>query len=359
MSENKRKTRKQRTLFSLGYIVCVITVSVLLALAAIFLSNDLFALMKEDKEITITIPEGATISDVSKILDENNVIQFGSFFNLFVNLTARDTEFRPGIWTVNSDMDYRELLQNVRLSAYSTVTITIPEGYTIEDICDTVVKNGLSSEKEFMDVVENGEFDYDFLPEANEDVPYRLEGYLFPDTYEFYLSDDAEAIIKKMLGNFESKINQKNENGDSIVSLCEERGISVSEATIIGSMIQMESAGPDYDAEIAGVVYNRLDNPSDFPYLNFDSTLLYILKDKKSLVQADLDHESPYNTYNHRGLPPGPICNPGYSQLYAAVHPAEHDYYYFVTDADGTYHIFSKTLEEHNQAVASLYGGDS
>ncbi|MGM9649926.1 MAG: endolytic transglycosylase MltG [Butyricicoccaceae bacterium] len=357
MSE-KKKNAQRHTLFSLGYIVCVITVSALLALAAIFLSNDLFALVKEDKEITITIPEGATVSDVSKILDENHVIQFGGFFKLFVNITAHDTQFRAGVWTVNSDMDYRELLRNVRLSDYSTVTVTIPEGYTIEDIRDAVVKSGLSSKEEFMDTVKNGEFDYDFLPEANEDVQYRLEGYLFPDTYEFYLSDDAETIIKKMLGHFETKINQKNENGDSIVSLCEKRGISISEATIIASMVQMESAGPDYDAKIAGVVYNRLNNPSKFPYLNFDSTLLYIRTDKKSLVKADLDDESPYNTYNHKGLPPGPICNPGYSQLSAAVNPEEHDYYYFVTDKDGTYHIFSKTLQEHNQAVASLYGGD-
>lgn len=357
MSE-KKKNAKKRTVFSLGYIVCVITVSVLLALAAIFLSNDLFALAKEDKDITVTIPEGATVSDVSKILDENHVIQFGGFFKLFVNVTAHDTQFRAGVWTVNSGMDYRELLRNVRLSNYSTVTVTIPEGYTIEDIQKAVVKNGLSSKEEFMDAVKNGEYDYDFLPKKSDDVQYRLEGYLFPDTYEFYLSDDAETIIKKMLGNFETKINQKNDKGESIVSLCEKRGISIAEATTIASMVQMESAGEEFDAEIAGVVYNRLADPASFPYLNFDSTLLYIRTDKKSLVKADLDDESPYNTYNHKGLPPGPICNPGYSQLSAAVNPEKHGYYYFVTDKDGTYHIFSKTLKEHNQAVASLYGGD-
>lgn len=337
---------------TLLYLLSILAISVVLATTGILLSNDLFALAKQDRDITVTIPENASVSQVSKLLDKSGVIHYGSFFHLFTSIVYNDIQFRPGMWTLNTDMDYREIVNEIRLTSKSTVTVTIPEGYTIDNIIDLLVENGLSSEDELKTALQNGSFTFDFLPDDIGNETNSLEGYLFPDTYEFYLSDSAETIINKMLGNFENKINDDT-NGKSLAELCEEKDISIADMVNIASMVEKESVDAEDMLNVSGVIWNRLNHRSEYPYLNIDATIQYAVG-HTDLTDADMEYDSPYNTYTSKGLPPGPICNPGHDALLAAVQPAVHDYYYYVANADHSAHIYAKTQEEQTANIESV-----
>ncbi len=349
--QKKRKKKRSALRKTLMYLLIILVISTILAGTGILLSNDLLALAKEDREITITIPEDATVGQVSELLDKSGVVNYGTLFHLFTNVIYKDIEFRPGMWTLNSNMDYRHIVNEIRLTDRSTQTVTIPEGYTIDQIIDTLVENGLSSEDELKSVLQDGEFNYDFLPDGEElgNDTNRLEGYLFPDTYEFYLGDDADTIINKMLGNFENKLNDES-NGESLAAQCEEKGISISDMVIIASMVEKEAVNADDMYQVSGVIANRLNHSSEYPYLNIDATIQYAVG-HTTLTDEDMQSDSPYNTYTSKGLPPGPICNPGYEALNAAINPAEHDYYYYVANADRTAHIYAKTQEEQTANI--------
>lgn len=350
----KQQGRKKRSILgaSLMYLLCIIVVSAILAGIGIALGNDLLALAKEDREITITIPENATNKEVSKLLDKSGVINYGSLFNMFTNIIYKDLEFRPGMWTLNSNMDYRHIVNEIRLTERSTQKVTIPEGYTISQMIDILTENGLSSKDELKSVLQDGEFHYDFLPEELGNETNRLEGYLFPDTYEFYLNDTAETIINKMLGNFENKLNDTS-NGPSLLERCQQKGMSIADMVNIASMIQKEAVNSDDMYQVSGVIANRLNNAAAYPYLNIDATIQYAVGHLE-LTDEDMKSDSPYNTYTTRGLPPGPICNPGYDAMMAAVEPAEHEYYYYVANAAGSGHIYAKTQEEQSANIRKV-----
>ena len=345
----KKRTSRQNTIL---YLLSILAVSAVISITGILLCNDLFALAKEDKEITITIPEDASVGKVSRILDKNDVVNYGTFFHLFTSVIYHDIEFRPGMWTLNSSMDYREIVNSIRLSDRSTQKVTIPEGYTISQIMDTLVENGLSSKEELKSTLQNGVFNYDFLPEDLGNETNRLEGYLFPDTYEFYLSDSAETIINKMLGNFENKI-KSDADGDSLLKQCKNRDMSIADLVNIAAMIEKEAVNADDMYQVSGVIANRLNHRAEYPYLNIDATIQYAVG-HLDLTDEDMESDSPYNTYTHKGLPAGPICNPGLNALKAAANPAEHDYYYYVANADGSAHIYAKTQEEQTANIKKI-----
>lgn len=346
----KRKKKSNSLLNSLLYLVIVLLVSVILASAIIVLGNDLFALTKPDQEVHVTIPENATTGEVATILADNGIIDHKYFFRLFVSFSTRHVKYNAGEYDLNQSMDYREVLGTIRISPNSVIQITIPEGYSIEQIKETILKAGLSNEKELTTALKEADFDCEHLPEDLGNDENRLEGYLFPDTYEFYMSDSAETILGKMVDNFETKVTDSSKR-KAIVDVCADSGMSLDEVMTIASMIQKEAASNDEMKRISGVIYNRLNNTAEFPYLNIDATIQYVCGHSGALTKEDLQIDSPYNTYTNKGLPPGPICNPGYAAIYAAAHPEDHNYYYYVANSDGTAHIFSETLEEHNAVV--------
>lgn len=346
---NKKRTTRQNSLL---YLLSILVISAILATTGIVLSNDLLALAKEDREITVTIPEDASIGQVSRLLDKSGVVHFGSFFHLFTSIIYHDVDFRPGMWTLNSNMDYRHIVNEIRLTNRSTIKVTIPEGYTINQIIDTLLKEGLSSKEDLRSVLQDGEFHYDFLPEDLGNETNRLEGYLFPDTYEFYVSDDASTIINKMLGNFQIKLNDDSD-GDSLAKLCKKKDISVADMVNIASMIEKEAVDAEDMYKVSGVIANRLKHSSEYPYLNIDATIQYAVG-HLNLTDEDMKSDSPYNTYTSKGLPPGPICNPGLNALKAAINPTVHDYYYYVANADGSAHIYAKTQQEQTANIQKV-----
>jgi len=202
----------------------------------------------------------------------------------------------------------------------------------------------VASREDLMAAIESYEFSHEFIAGIG-DSRVRLEGYLFPDTYEFYKNDSAPNVIAKFLTNFDAKYTEK------LRTRADELGLTMNEVVIIASLVEREAKRADERAIVASVIYNRLAAPDSFPRLQIDATVQYLVG--HAPTPEDLEIDDPYNTYLHRGLPPGPIANPGIASLEAVLYPADTSYYYYVARSDGS-HIFSETLEEHNAAIAQV-----
>ncbi len=336
------------------YIIFIIIISVFLALGIILVGNDVFAFVKSDEVVEVEIPEYATLDQVADILYENDIIKYPDIFKLFAVYKKDDGEFLAGTYSVNGMMNYETLLGEFKEKiVYSTVDVTIPEGYTTDEIIDLFVEQyGIGTREGFVDVIENYEFDYWFIDELEENGRtenriYRLDGYLFPDTYQFYTSSSEVTVINKLLKRF-SQIFTK-EYRDQ----CAQFGYSVDEMITLASMIEREAASPSEFFLVSSVFHNRLNNKWNFPKLESDATVLYVLRheagEKVSLTADDLKYDTPYNTYLYEGLPPGPIANPSASAMLAALSPQTTNYYYFVANKGTTY--FSETKAQHDAYI--------
>lgn len=346
----RRRRRRHRDaghgcLVGVMYTAFVLGVSMFLAALVIIAANEVFAFVKPDRTAVIELDADVTASEVADLLKDAGIIEYPSLFKLYCSVSG--ATFKSGKYEINANLDYSAIARTLRrTSTYKeTVRVTIPEGYTTAQIVDALVEKGVASAEDLYDAIENYDFeDYDFI-DGIGDSKTRLEGYLFPDTYEFYVNDSAPNVIAKFLTNFDNKFTEK------LHERAEELGLTVHEVVIMASMVEREAKRDDERAVIASVIYNRLANPDTFPNLQIDATVQYIVG--HAPTADDLKIDDPYNTYLYKGLPPGPIANPGIASLEAVLYPAETSYYYYVARSDGS-HIFSETLEEHNAAVAEV-----
>ncbi len=233
------------------------------------------------------------------------------------------------------------------------IRIMIPEGYTVKQIVQKLSGEKLVTEEDFHKIADSHNFDYRFTKEIPRDHN-RLEGYLFPDTYEFDLSADSEQIIGKMLENFDSKFTTKFYEQAKMYNMTADQAIR------LASLIEKETRYPSEMAVISGIIHNRLNRKNgSSAKLEIAATVKYVYSDILGTPVSIVDDnnkwiDNPYNTFIYEGLPPGPVCNPGKAAMEAALNPEDTDYLYFVLKPDGT-HYFSKTLEEH-QAATRIYG---
>ena len=365
--KHQRLSPAQRALL---YVFCVITAAVLLAVAAWYCALDVLALTKPDREVTITIDEGDTVADVTQKLYDNDLIDYKWLFRIYCWMADAENTIDPGVYVLNNLYDYHALVNglNGHAETRTTKTVIIPEGFECEDIFERLAAEEVCSYEDLVETASNYEFDYDFLSHLPYGEANRLEGYLFPDTYEFYVGDDPVAVLEKFLDNFERRFDEELRAGidalnETLRAKMLANGFTEEEIeanlmdeekiVIVASLIEKETAGASESATIASVIYNRLCSKV-YPFLQLDATIQYILDERKTeLTVDDLAIDSPYNTYLHPGLPPAPIANPGLSSLEAAVNPAVTDYYFYALDTDGTHH-FSSSYYEHQEFLESL-----
>lgn len=320
------------------YVGGILLISFILATIGWRWAGDVLALNKEPVTASVTITEGESLGDVTAELKEKGLVKYGYLFQLFASFTHKAEKITAGSYELSTVMDYSALLNNISsTSAYrETVTVTIPEGYTVEEIFKLMENKGVCSYDDLLKTAQKETFDFDFLKAVKTKEEKRLEGYLFPDTYEFYKGADAKSVINTMLKNFDDRFDSKMEAEMQLL------GYSKNDIIIMASIIEKETDGSD-QRNIASVIQNRLKNTWATPkgYLQVDSTIQYLLKERKEkLTDKDLEIDSPYNTYKNPGLPIGPICNPGLTAIEAALEPNKTNYYYFMLGKDGTTHFF-------------------
>jgi len=317
--------------------------------------------VKADMQIVVNIPEGATTAEVGKILKDAGVIKYSGIFKMYAEYRIDKRsyltgEYIPGKHTLNPMMNYDRLLDT--LSAYDrdvsgTVRITIPEGLTVRETIDLLVENGVGKPEDYTEALQEFEYEYKFVEGLTQeklsvhrfdtDISYRLEGYLFPDTYDFYYNENPVSALDKFLSNFNRKFEEE------YYERAAELGMTVDEVITLASMIEKEGNNPSDYYYISSVFHNRL-NSSEYPYMNSDATVQYALSERAGLYDLDTSIDHPYNTYKNPGLSPGPICNPGIQAIDAALYPESTNYYYFYTKKNGET-VYSRTYEEHQRHI--------
>ena len=349
----KRKKKKSKRISSRTalYLAGVILVSCLLAGVGWLLFNDLCSLNKDYVEVTITVEEGDSVGAVAKKLKDAGLINYRGFFKFCGIFFHAGKTIDPGEWKLNSDMDYRSLIQNMhdyeldKVNEDGWIKVVIPEGKTVNEIIDILTEAGISTREELEDACANFEFQsYSFLKEDMLGKVNRMEGFLFPTTQAFDPEKTAVYDIDTMLTNFVSQFD------DELMADINASGYSLYEIVTMASIIEKEGIGDETERKnIASVLYNRMDTTDreTYGYLQLDTTNYYGLSlERKDKTAFDKEMDSPYNTYKYPGLPVGPICCPGMESIRAAVYPNETDYYYFAAGKDGVNHFF-KTYNEH------------
>ena len=353
--EKRRRRRRKRRQASIVPIISMLIVVVLVVYGGIKAYNYAFNRGKEyvnsttasvtsssDEVVHIVIPEGAATKDIAEILKENGLIGSKLMFRMTSRSEGFDGTYIKGEYDIVKGLSPTEIMKIIQSGpiADESRKVTIPEGYTAKKIAALLDEKGIISSEEFINEMNNGEFDYNFL----NDIPkrdYYLEGYLFPATYEFPKGSTAHDIICKMLDRFQIAYDNILKNADS--------KYSSDELITIASMIESEIQVDGERKTAAGVIYNRLEQGMK---LQIDSTVQYANNTRNEVVTTnDLQIDSPYNTYKYEGLPLGPICNPGEAAIEAAVNPEDNDYLYYVVKQRGSgEHVFTSSYDEFLKA---------
>ncbi len=356
------KKKKKMTAFGvLLYLTFVIGVSAILATLGWIWANDIFALNKEPHSAVVTLPEeifttkevkteredgsGTEVKKVSyadmdyvvDLLKKEGIIEHKLIFRLYAAVSNADQKLTPGTYELDTDMDYRAIVINMglRSSSRMTVKVTIPEGYTMKQIFELLEEKRVSTVEKLSSQAANYDYRFSFLENIPLGDPKRLEGYLFPDTYEFYLGEDPKTILNKMLVNFDNRLTEE------LRADIEKRGLTIHDIVVIASMIEKETDGED-QKKIASVIFNRLNSDKTGGKLEIDATIQYALPERKEkLSLEDLKIDSPYNTYLYPGLPAGPIANPGMAAIRGAVYPEKSKNFWYILGDDKVHHFFS------------------
>ena len=368
-----QRNREYRTgcLGGLMFAVFIACISIVLACLAWMAASDMLALNKEEYTATIVIPttifetenveetdesgkvtgtktiSHADIDYVSNTLKQAGLIEYKWLFELFCKVSHADQKIKPGEYELQSTFDYRALVSNMRPNSGSalTVDITFIEGMTMDQMFRLMERKGVSEYNDLVKAAKEYTFNYGFLLEPGEEGAERLEGYLFPDTYQFYINMQASSAINRFLSTFDLNMT------DEMMEKVEASGYTLREIITIASYIEKEAANDAERAEIASVIYNRLNSNMS---LGIDASILYVHQDHEGAPTADmLAEESPYNTRLYTGLTPTPICNPGLASIQAALAPASTDYTYYALDTATGTHRFFTNINDFNAFVAS------
>ncbi|MBO5786423.1 MAG: endolytic transglycosylase MltG [Clostridia bacterium] len=359
------------------YIAIVVIVSAYLAYYIIAIGNDVFALVADTRSVTVTIPENATHAYVAEILESEGIIEYGWVYEIYMKYRGdgdSSNEYISGEHTLNTNYNYSQIItaltaKNVKREI---VRVTVPEGFTVDQIIDLLVDAGVGQREDYVEAINNYPYKWKFVQLLDEmgyseHRKYRLEGYLYPDTYDFYTTESEVFVINKMLNAFNDKFwkdfTHVNGDGTTYQEYVEkEYGFTFDDLIVLASMVQSEGRKIEDFYAISYVFHNRLSHPQSFPKLESDATIQYVLPERISdSTQLDPNYESPYNTYLYNGLPPGAISSPGLDALSAAMFPSppqsssgkDIDAYFFVSnDAGKTYYASSASGHEKNVVQA-------
>ena len=365
--KRKRKRKKgNSTLKNTIWILTIVVVSVALAFGIIYAGADFMGIGfgRGEHKCEINIEMGTPASEIADKLDECGAVNIPMLFRVYSKLKGYDSQFKYGYYNFESESGYEAICQMLITDGAKaeTITVTIPEGTGINDYTKNVngekvtvpgigtllEKAGVCTKDDFISALYDVKLKSKLLSSADDEKTYyTLEGYLFPETYDFYSYDSKECAtlaVEKMIAESEKRITEQ------MFNRAKEMGYSMNEILTLASIVQME-AGKNTEgmAMVAGIFYNRLKS-DDFATLGSSPTCYY----GESFKYDD----GRYNTYDVKGLPPGPLCSPGIDAIKAALYPEASDYYYFVTDKDGKFY-YHKTSAEQQKTINKLQQGNN
>lgn len=330
---------------------CCLIVSIVLACCAISCVNDVLAINRDGEEtIEVVLPNDADTSDAIRVLDKAGLIKNSIFCNVFAKLMGvKDDNYLPGIYYFTDDMGIEKMLNRFKTSSTrgALISITIPEGYTVDQIFQRLEKNNICTAESLYRVLETVDFgnEYDFIAKIdNPDDRYCiLEGYMFPATYEFEQGTEPASVIRKFLDAFKSRWSEE------FAAKATELGMSMDEIITIASIVEKEGNGKGQFLQISSVLHNRLNRSGLYPTLDCNSTKDYVKNTvSKRANPSELNKfVVSYNTYEVPGLTPSAICNPGLDAIEAALYPTPTKYYFFRHDKNNKIYM-AETIEEHN-----------
>ena len=390
----RKKAKRNRIIFRVVWIAMVLFVSVMIGEFIMVGVNDMLGVGRDTEgSVTVTIPENADIDTIADILYDNNVIKIKWFFKFYATMTKATTGFTHGTFEIATNKDYQALINYMQsdMNRTDVVTLQFTEGMNLRQYAKLLEKGKVCSADKFLEACNSDRFDeYEFIksiPNASE-RPYKLEGYLFPDTYFFYVGEDVDNVIEKFLANYRRKVygtKSRVTGFDKKVTVAERAetiGMSMEDVLTLASLIQAEAANKEDMYEISAILHNRLATIPDggvnkngetgFEYLQLDSTKYYPYTSQEEATadlagtdKAGKEYVSEYYTYTHKGLPPGPICNPGMEAIQAALTVGKSENYYFchkpATEDSPAVPYYAKTDSEHekNKVKAGLIKADA
>ena len=349
---SRKKRRKQKGSMIPRLILTLVLIVILLGLGLFY--REYTRKTGEGDPVTVEIPEGTGTRQLVSLLKEKGLIRFELPFYLKLYQTGNQGKLRYGSYDLNTGMSLDDLLRVlVQGTAEEQMTLTIPEGFSVEQIGARLEEKGIMTAAEFCQAVTDAAEGYEFggdLP-GKDTVYFQLQGYLFPDTYYLEKDTSPEQLVAMLLEEFENRYDEE------CLRRTRELGMTVNEVLTRASLVEKETDLAEEYATIAGVINNRLEQKMK---LQFDSTVVYGMTDGQygvdRVMYSHLKDDSAYNTYRTEGLPPGPICNPGMEAILGVLYPEEHDYLYFMMDSkknDGS-NLFFKTYEEHMAAYSTM-----
>lgn len=354
--KRKKHCKKSRGLScSLLALTMIFGVSIVLSMGILATAMELFGINKSMVEKPVTIPAGATTTDIAEMLKEEGIIRVPKLFVVMSRLNSADASYIAGEHIVYPAMGYEAIIEELcddAINKRQTVNVTFPEGMNLFDAAQLLEENEVCDADDFIFYFNAGGYGFEFegmVPQTSELKFYRMEGYLFPDTYQFYVGEEPEIVVQKIYENFERKLT------DADIARMEELGMTLDELVTLASIVQAEAPVSSSMKMVASVFHNRLNNSSLFPLLQSDPTRVYV----EEIIEPNLDIENQlmcdsYNTYVGQGLPPGAINNPGKDAIDAVLYPAESDYYFFCANVQTGEIFYAKTNAEHEENLALI-----
>jgi len=366
-------------LATLVWLLVILAIGVSMGRILWVCAADVLAFGRENKEVVITITEDDSLEDIAAKLQENGLVHYPDLFLMYADLAKVEEKGKisTGTFTLNTIYDYNALVKAMSPSSSSRVVVEdvlIPEGYSCRQIFERLEEKGVCTVEALEAYAATGELDeYWFLEGVVRGDKYCLEGFLFPATYDFYENSSPRQVLEKLLNAFEANFSEElnaqittlndrlaemmrsNGYGEDYIA---ENKMTLRDVVTVASMVEEETSSIAEGYTIASVIYNRLTNQKEYPYLNIDATIIYALNGDTELTSEKMQTDSPYNTYTNKGLTPGPITNPGLASIKAALEPSDTPYYYYVFNESAGEHIFAKTYEEHQKNIANVGGQD-
>lgn len=348
--KQKRKKGSARLPLVLMLTTLIFTVAISLSIIIIAVGRDMLAIGKDDSLKIVIIKEGANAETVAQILSDEEIIKIPKAFEFIAKMSGADTEFIPGEYELSASDAYETIINKLTtdISEYKeTVDITFVEGISLYEAAQMLQEKGVCEAERFIYYFNAGGYGFNFesrLPTSSTSKFYKMEGYLFPDTYTFYVDSDPESVCMKIYQNFDNKMT------DSYYNQMDKLGMTLDEVITLASIVQAEAPTADSMKMVASVFENRLADPDNFPKLESDPTTYYVEEIIKPNIEIPSDSIfEAYDTYQSNGLPPGAIGNPGLDAIEAVLYPADTDYYFFYANIDTKETYYAETNEEHEE----------